>query len=254
MEKITLTLPNKKEYFYEEAVKTLRTNIQFCGNNIRTIMMTSAMPGEGKSSTTFSLAESLTQIGKKVLLIDADIRKSVFTTRYQLGIDVKGLSQYLSGQITRDEVVYDTNFENLNMIFSGPYSPNPAELFEEDLFSELITWARENYDYIIIDSAPMGNLIDGAIIAKLCDGSVIVVESGGVSYRLVQKVKLQLERSDCRILGVVLNKVPMEQNGYYRKYYGKYGRYDKYGKYGGHYGRYDAYQDAYREAAAGKEQ
>lgn len=231
----------KDDYNYNESIKTLRTNIQFCGSNIRSIMFTSALPDEGKSDVSFSLAESLAQIGKKTIIIDADIRKSILVSRYQLRQEVCGLSQYLSGQKTLDEVIYDTNVENLSVIFAGPYSPNPAELLEEDLFARMMENLEGYYDYIIIDTPPMANLIDGAIIATHCDGAVIVIESGAISYRLEQKVKTQIEKSGCRILGAVLNKVDLHSEGYYSRYrkYGKYSRYGKYGKYG-KYGRYDA--------------
>lgn len=216
------------DYQYEEAMNTLRTNIQFSGNNIQVIMFTSSVPSEGKSETSFRLASSLAQLGRRVLLIDADIRKSVFVSRYQLNRDVEGLSQYLSGQRERDDVLYETNIPNLSMMFSGPFSPNPAELLEEKLFGELVTWAREEYDYVIIDTPPMGNLIDGAIISQHCDGAIIVIESGEISYKIVQKIKAQLEKSGCRILGTVLNKVDINQGNYYY-YYGKYGKSYEYG-------------------------
>lgn len=239
---IDLKREMKDDYNYNESIKTLRTNIQFCGSSIRTIMFTSALPDEGKSDVSFALAESLAQIGKKTIVIDADIRKSILISRYQLRQEVFGLSQYLSGQKVLDDVIYDTNVENLSVIFAGPYSPNPAELLEEDLFGKLIENLRSYYDYIIIDTPPMANLIDGAIIATHCDGAVMVVESGAISYRLEQKVKGQIEKSGCRILGVVLNKVDIYSEGYYNRY-GKYGKYSRYGKYGKYkkYSRYAKY-------------
>lgn len=235
---VVLKREMKEDYNYNESMKTLRTNIQFCGSSIRSIMFTSALPDEGKSDVSFSLAESLAQIGKKTIVIDADIRKSILVSRYQLRQEVCGLSQYLSGQKTLDEVIYDTNVENLSVIFAGPYSPNPAELLEEDLFARMMENLERYYDYIIIDTPPMGNLIDGAIIATHCDGAVIVIESGAISYRLEQKVKGQIEKSGCRILGVVLNKIDLDSQGYYSRY-GKYGKYSRYGKYGKYskYGR-----------------
>lgn len=238
---VALNRSMKDDYNYNEAIKTLRTNLQFCGNGIRVIMMTSSLPDEGKSDIAFALASSLTQIGKRTLLIDADIRKSVLVSRYQLEQEVCGLSQYLSGQKGLDEIVYATSVENLHVVFAGPYSPNPAELLEEELFANMVKQMREQYDYVIIDTPPMGNLIDGAIVARQCDGAVMVVESGAVSYRLEQRVKNQLDKSGCRILGVVLNKVDLEHSsyGYYGKY-GKYGKYSRYGKYG-KYGKYDRY-------------
>ena len=229
---ITLNHDWKEDYQYDEAIKTFRTNIQFSGTNLHVIMLTSAMPDEGKSETAFSLADSLAQIDNRVLLIDADVRKSVLASRFHLTQKVDGLSQYLSGLKAKDDVLYETNIKNLDIIFAGPMSPNPTELLEEPFFKKLLDWAREMYDYVIIDTPPMANLIDGAIIAAHCDGAILVVESGGTSFKILQKVKAQLERTGCRILGVVLNRVNMQEQGYYR-YYGKYGKGSRYG-----YGKY----------------
>ncbi|MCD8084323.1 MAG: CpsD/CapB family tyrosine-protein kinase [Clostridiales bacterium] len=239
--KVTLGSETEEHYAYDEAIKTLRTNIQFCGSTVKVVMFTSSVPDEGKSSIALSAATSLAQIGKKTLLLDADIRKSVLVSRFQLTDKISGLSEYLSGQKEREDILYETDVENLNIIFAGPYSPNPAELLEEGLFSELIEWARASYDYIVVDTPPMASLIDGAIVASHCDGAVMVIESGAISYRLEQRVKQQLEKSGCRILGVVLNKVSIEGGKYYSKY-GKYGRYGRYGKYGKYkeYSRYGA--------------
>ena len=229
----------QKGLFYEEAIKTLRTNIQFCGSGLKTIMFTSSMPDEGKSETAFALASSFGNIGKKVLLVDADIRKSVMVKRYEIKGNPNGLSQYLSGQKSLEEICYKTDMENLDMVLSGPFSPNPAELLEDELFKAMIESVKETYDYIIIDTPPMANIIDGAIIASQCDGAVIVIESGAISYRLVQKVRSQLEKSGCRILGAVLNRVGGGyEHSYYEKYYGRRGG-KYYGKYGRHYGRYE---------------
>ena len=240
MQQITLKNIGSGDYAYEEAIKTLRTNIQFCGSSIRTIMLTSSEPNEGKSEVAFALARSYAQTGKKVLLIDADIRKSVLVARYQLEENVGGLSQYLSGQKKLEEVCYSANVENLDVIFSGPYSPNPAELLEEELFTSLVARSKAEYDYVIIDTPPIMNVIDGAIVARVCDGAVLVIESGVISYRIAQRVKVQMEKTGCRILGVVLNKVSRDGNGYYGKKYGAssiYGKYSKYKKYGEYPGK-----------------
>ena len=236
MEDMHLELkPGKiNDYEYTEAVKTLRTNIQFCGSSVRVIMFTSAIPSEGKSDLSFATAEALAQIGKRTLLIDADIRKSILTYRYQLKNKLNGLSQFLSGQKRLEEVLYTTSTRGLDLIFAGPFSPNPAELLEEELFGDTVKKLREAYDYIIIDTPPMAGLIDGAIVARHCDGAVLIIESGAVSWRVEQKVVEQLKRSQCRILGAVLNKADSGNGGYY----GRYGKYRKYGKYG-KYGRYE---------------
>ncbi len=249
---VRLNREMKEDYDYNEAIKTFRTNIQFCGSSIRTIMCTSAMPDEGKSDVSFALAQSLAQISRRTLLIDTDIRKSVLVTRYHLEQEVSGLSQYLSGQKTIQDIIYETNQENLSAIFAGPYSPNPAELLEESLFGELLAYAREHYDYVILDTAPLGGLIDAAIVARHCDGAVMVIEADAISRRLEQRVKEQLEKSGCRILGVVLNKVDIHHGRYYGKYgkyryYGKYGKYGKYGGYGGYYGQYGGNTDSGKE-------
>ena len=226
---ISLIREMKDDYNYNESIKTLRTNIQFCGSNIHTIMFTSAMPDEGKSDVAFAAASSLAQIGKHVVFIDADIRKSVLVSRYQLTEEVSGLSQYLSGQKGMKEILYDTNLENLSVIFAGPYSPNPAELLGGKNFRSVLNALRKVYDYVIVDTPPVLIGVCSAIGVQICDGSIMVIESGVISYRFAQEVKSQLERSNCPLLGVVLNKVDMQKQAYGK--YGKYGQY-KYGEYG----------------------
>ena len=135
---ITLTDPQKSDYFYAEAIKTLRTNIQFSGMNYKTILLTSCYSGEGKSDIGFHLAVEMGKAGKKVLLIDADIRKSTFASRYRIGRPVKGLSHYLCGTKEAEEICYQTNFENMDIIFAGSLVPNPSELLEEPALEELI--------------------------------------------------------------------------------------------------------------------
>lgn len=217
-QKVVITDIRKKDYFYEEAIKTLRTNIQFTGKNVKTIMFTSCFPNEGKSDVTFQLCQEIGNMGKRVLLIDADIRKSAYVSRYRIKQKVNGLSQYLSGQLAKEFLIYQTNFLNVDIIFAGPMAPNPSELLEEPAFHELLTESREYYDYIIIDTPPVGSVIDAAIIAKESDGAVLVIESERVSYKVAQKVKEQMEKTGCKLLGVVLNKVNIEKNKYYGKY------------------------------------
>ena len=223
MRKVQLTMPESDQRF-DEAMKTLRTNIQFSGADIRTIMMTSTEPNEGKSEITFHTALSFANTGKRVLLIDADIHKSVLTTRYHLDQEVDGLSQYLTGQKRAEEVIYSTNVENFDILFSGPYAPNPAELFESSLMRELLEEAAKHYDYVLVDTPPVGSLIEGAIIAQYCDGAILVIKSGTISYKRVQRVKRQVEKSGCRMLGAVLNMVNTSKGSYYNSYY--YGDYD----------------------------
>lgn len=222
-QRVTLTDPRKLDYYYEEAIKTLRTNIQFSGRDIKTIMFTSCFPNEGKSDTLIQLAKEIGKAGKKVLLIDADIRKSTFIRRYHVRQAVKGLSQYLSGQVEQLGIYYSTNFENMDMIFAGPMAPNPSELLEERAFDELLATARQVYDYVLIDTPPILEITDASIVARKSDGAVLVIESGRVKYRDAQKAQEQLKKSGCSILGAVLNKVQVRKDKYYSSYYG-YGK------------------------------
>lgn len=217
----------KLDYSATEAYKSLRTNLQFCGEDKKVIAITSCTPNEGKSSVTMNLAISLADVGKKVLLVDADLRKSVLVGRTKVKGMSKGLTHYLSRQASLIDVICSTNVPNFHMIFAGPVPPNPAELLGGKLFKEMIKSLRKIYDYILIDTPPLGSVIDSVVVAEECDGSVLVIESGVISYRFAQEVKGQLEKSNCPILGVILNKVDMSKQRYYGKYYGKY-----YGEYG----------------------
>ena len=222
------------DYRSNEAYKTLRTNLQFCGDDIKVLTLTSCTPNEGKSNVSFNLAASFAEAGKKVLLVDADLRKSVLAGRYKVGKVENGLSHYLSGQADLEDTICQTNIDNFDIIFAGSYCPNPAELLEHNRFSDLIGKMRDEYDYIIIDTPPLGSVIDSAIVAKISDGAILIIEANAISYRFAQKVKEQLERAGCRILGAVINKVQFDSKkyGYYGNYYGKY-----YGKYYGNYGK-----------------
>lgn len=218
LQKVSMKDPKKQDYFYEEAIKTLRTNIQFTGAEIKTIVLTSCYPNEGKSDVLFQLAQEMGKMDKKVLVVDADIRKSSFISRYQVSEKVNGLSQYLSGQKSLHDVVYTTNFPGIDMIFSGPVAPNPSELLGQENFAELIHKMRDLYDYVLVDTPPIGSLIDAAVAAKQCDGAILVIESELVSRKLAVKIKDQMEMSGCRLLGAVLNKVDIKNNKYYSKY------------------------------------
>ncbi len=226
-QRVIMTDPKVMNYFYEESVKTLRTNIQFAGRDVKSIVVTSCFPNEGKSDVAFQLAREIGNIGKRVLYLDADIRKSSIASRYQVRQTVKGLSQYLCGQASAEEILYHTNYENMDIIFAGRLAPNPAELLEEEAFRELLLEKRKEYDYLLVDTPPVANLSDAAIVSKLCDGVVLVIESGLVRYKVAQKVVEQIGRSGCRILGAVLNKVDTDKlksygsrYDYYYYYYG----------------------------------
>ena len=230
MELVKFGKLKEQSYTMKESLRALKTNIQFCGDDIRTLLVTSSVPNEGKSTVALDLARSLTESGKRVLFIDSDMRKSVLAGRLRASLasggELCGLSHYLSGQRRLDEVLYGTQIQGLFMIFAGPSVPNPTEILEKKYFQELLNFGKEHFNYIIIDCAPIGAAIDAAVVAKYCDGAIIVIGQGMASARMIQSVKKQLEASGVRILGAVLNKVNNKKSshvsGYYGNYYGSY--------------------------------
>ncbi|MFI3237490.1 MAG: CpsD/CapB family tyrosine-protein kinase [Lachnospiraceae bacterium] len=228
MEKIEL-LKQEISYALAEELKTLRTNILFSGGDKKVIMITSCLAGEGKSTVSLNIAKSFTEIGKKVLYIDADLRKSVFVKQVVKGKMKNGLSSYLSGQAKVQEVMYGTDISGLFVIHAGVIPPNPSELLSTPAFSKLIQASKELFDYIIIDCPPLGMVVDAAVIAPSCDGAVLLIESYNIKYSFAQEVKNKLISTKCPVLGVVLNKVDRKkENKYYGKYYQK--RYESYYK------------------------
>ena len=215
--------PRKIDYFYEEAIKTLRTNLLFSGKTIKKILVTSCYPNEGKSDITIQLAKELGNIDKRVIVVDADIRRSMMLQRYNVQGQIVGLSHYLSGMAGVGDVIYQTSFKNMDIIFSGWAAANPSELLQEKGFDELMNVLQEHYDYILVDTPPIMSVIDAAVVAGKCDGAILVIESGRVSYRAAQKCQAQLTKARCRLLGTVLNKVDVKKD----KYYHRYGYYKK---------------------------
>lgn len=215
----------------QEAYKTLRTNIEFSRANVHTVAVTSCTPNEGKSEVSFELAKSFAQNNNRVLLIDADLRKSVMWEHFKAGRVRFGLSNYLVGGCSMSQCICRTDMAGFYMIFSGPVVMTPSELLGGERFCQLLKDAGKYYKYVIVDTPPLGSVIDSAIVGKQCDGTVLVISSGAVSYRFAQNVKRQLDQADCHVLGCVLNKVDMSGSGAYGRYYGKY-----YGKYYGDYG------------------
>ncbi len=216
---------NLKELDFKtnEAFKALRTNISFCGDDVKTVAFTSSAPNEGKSSISFRLACSFAEDEKKVLFIDADIRKSVTTARYAVDTETVGLTHYLAGKKKMEEIIYSTSVKNLDAVFTGKTAPNPSELLGGKRFAALLEFAKEHYDYVIVDCPPLGSVIDAAVVARQCDGAVIVAEAGTISRKAVYHVKKQLNQASVRILGVVLNKVEAGGKGYGKGYYRGYG-------------------------------
>lgn len=217
MKQVKLKLSGLSDFVTQEAYKVLRTNLQFCGQDIKTIAITSCNENEGKSTISLHLAKSFSDLGKRVLVIDADMRKSVLVGRNTDANNPSGLSEVLSGLKTVDECIYGTQYENLHLIFAGQYPPNPAELLNNECFIGLLAKAKKMYDYIIVDTPPLGAVIDAAIVASKSDGTVLVMGDGKVRYHQAKNVLEQLKKSECRVLGVVRNQTHLHSKNYYSK-------------------------------------
>lgn len=209
----------------EEYYNALRTNIQLSGNNLQVISITSVKPGEGKSTTSTNIAWAFARAGYKTLLVDADIRNSVMSGVFKSREKITGLTEFLSGTTDLSHGLCDTNVENLFVVQAGSISPNPTALLQSENFSTMIDTLRKYFDYIIVDTAPIGIVIDAAIITQKCDASVLVTAAGEANRKDVQKAKGQLEQTNKPFLGVVLNKFNTSAEKY-----GSYGEYGSYGK------------------------
>ena len=210
------------EYNIREAYKALRTNLRFCGPEKKVIAVTSCTPDEGKSTVTLNLAMTLSETGARVLVVDADLRKSVMIGNFRLKDKLKGLTHYLTNQATLQDVVCSVDKKKVDVIFAGPIPPNPSELLGGESFKRLIRKMKGEYDYVLIDTPPVGSVIDAVIVSEICDGAIMVIAKDQVSRRFIQNAKEQLEKSGCTILGAVLNKVEFSKRGSYGKYYGQY--------------------------------
>ena len=248
MQKATIKGSLALDYAGNEALNTVCTNMMFAGKNIRKIVITSCEPNDGKSFVAIQTVLNMARRGKKVVLMDADLRLSVMNAHYNIELSGsgKGLAHFLSGQCQLEDAIYETNEQNVYYIPIGTDVQTPLSLISTHDFGALVKALSESFDMVIIDAPPIGLVIDAAEIARRCDGSVLVLEYNKTHRRALQAAKEQMERTGTPILGCILNKVTMDRlstKKYYsyggRYGYNKYGRYGKYGKYG-KYGRYEA--------------
>lgn len=214
---ITITNPKSP---VSEAYRTLRTNVQFSSfdKKVQVMIITSAGPGEGKSTTSSNLAVVMAEAGHKTIIIDCDQRKPKLHKIFKLS-NSTGLSNLLAGEAEFNDAVKESGIENLQVLTSGLKPPNPSELLGSAKMHNFIETLRGIYDYIILDTPPILMVTDAQLLSRYADGCLLVVSSGEAEKEAVLKGKELLEKVNAKVLGVVLNNVEVSGKGYYGYYY-----------------------------------
>lgn len=198
------------DYVCNEAMNTLCTNLSYCGKDIRKIMITSRYAGEGKSFVSVNLLRTFSQLGKRTVLIDSDLRASGLQSDYRLKYSTQnhyGLSEYLSGICNLEEAIYQTNLPNTYMIPAGYEAPNPLQLLDTQVMSNLIEQLAEQFDVVLVDTPPVGVLADAIALAKFCDGALLVVGYCKGKQQEIGDAVDNIKQTGCKVLGAVLNGV-----------------------------------------------
>ena len=224
MEGLNLVTQNDPKNPAAEAYRVIRTGVQFAqaGKELQTIALTSCTPNEGKSMTVANLAIVLTQAGKSVLIMDCDMRNPTVHKNFHLSNKV-GLSSCISMGTALSDAVQKTSIEGLYALTGGVIPPNPSELLGSEQMKNLLQRAKEQYDYVLIDTPPVMPVTDALIVSRFVDGMILVIASAEVKVEMARDVKNQLVNAGANILGVVLNKVRSEHHGYGYGYYYYYG-------------------------------
>lgn len=205
-----------------EAYRSLRTNLQYAkvDGELKSILYTSTGPGEGKSTTIANTAIALAQSGRRVILVDCDLRKPVLHKIFRLSRN-SGVTNILAEDSHPAEYIQDTDIENLQILSSGPIPPNPSELLGSKRMKKLLSYVREQADMVLIDSPPAVAVTDASVLASQVDGITLVVDAGTVRPEIAQRAKELLTHANGRILGVILNRAEIdEEHAYYYYYYG----------------------------------
>jgi len=204
-----------------ENIKILRTSLQFSSVDkpIKTLMITSSMQGEGKSFISANLAVSFAVLGKRVLVVDCDMRRGSLHKKFGIS-NLEGLSNYLVDDVSGyNRYIQSTKVENVYVMTSGIVPPNPSELLSSNRFASFIYEIQSQYDIVILDTPPVAVVPDACIIASKVDKTVIVAMANKVPVKDIQKTKKRLEEANANIAGVVFNGTEISQKQYYNKYY-----------------------------------
>jgi capsular exopolysaccharide synthesis family protein len=211
-----------------EAFRGLRTSVLLssAGRPPRSLTFVSAEPGEGKTTVASNLSISLAQLGKRVLLVDGDMRRPCVHKLFNIDERGGGLVTLLTGEDGWSHLVRPTGVPNLDCLICGPVPPNPSELLSSDRMQQLILEAMREYQFVLIDAPPLLNVTDGRILATMVDGTVLVVRGGFTPQELAKQAQFHVRDVGARLIGVVLNDVDMRHHGYYQGYY-RYGSHDQ---------------------------
>ena len=238
MNRIEMMNFSKLDYACNEAMNTLCTNLFYCGDNIRSVLVTSRHEQEGKSSVAINMLRTIAGCGKRVVLVDADLRRSYIASRYGFRHEETenqwGLAHYLAGMASETDIVYATNFEGAYVVPVGRTVTNALPLLNSARLKSLLQHLSQQFDYVLVDAAPVGTVIDAAQIAKSCDGTLLVVNYNSVRRQELIEVQNQLNQTGTPIIGTVLNMVEfdtlMSKKYYYKSYYKSYYTRDAYVK------------------------
>ena len=224
-------LSSKSSFGYVEAYKALRTNMTYLLEETgsgHVIMITSSIPGEGKSNVSVNLAITLAQDNKKVILIDCDMRKGTLHRYLNVPPTAAGLSSVLTGEVALNETVYKLSL-GFHFMPVGALPTNPSELIGSRNMSKLLSQLSKQFDYVICDTAPVNAVADTSVLCRYVDGVILVVSHNEVTRNTVLAAKEQLEASNANILGVVLNKYNAKASGSEVSNYYSYYNYSNYG-------------------------
>ena len=223
MNKLELVRFRTLDYACKEAINTLCTNLTFVGNDRRIIMVTSTQAHEGKSFLSMNIMRTLAQLGKKVVLVDCDLRKSQIAAKYGVRIQEGtgyGTVHYLAGMCSLNDVLYETGIPGAYMVPVGREVSNSLALLSTPRLKQMLRALQERFEFVIVDAPPVGVIIDAAEIAKSCDGTIFAVRYNMISRKELLEAKTQIVRAGCEVLGAVLNDVDLEALSS-KKYYNK---------------------------------
>lgn len=198
-----------------EAYRTIRTNIQFSGidKNLKSVIITSSVAAEGKTTIAINLAHSISQIDKKVMLIDSDLRRPTIHKVLDLP-NSSGLTTILAENLDYTEFVHSINEGKLDILTSGPIPPNPSELLGSKRMQLLLERIKEDYDMIILDSPPAGIVTDAAVLSTIVDGTILICAASITGIDAIKATKAALNKVNANIIGVIINKVPIKKGKY----------------------------------------